>query len=195
MTLEKRWGEAQAERRSLVHANARAQARPTATSTCPILASNKSRFACMHDPTHGLLHRCSSTSNCTGRRCAYSPVSVSVPRICNRSCARGRADMRLSQPSLLSTAAPRRGPLWCPRSANVQSPCVMPALLAALTWRTPRRVAAHAPPPCRPLMTGPLREDMSEAEVTVKRSLTAQVSVPALRLRPPSCVQVASFCA
>ena len=115
---------------------------------------------CMHNPTRTdyCVLRCSSTLNCTAlrsMRCAYSPVYVGVPQICNRRCARGRADMRLSQPSLLSTAAPRRGPLWCPRSANVQSPCVMPALLAALYMAHPTARGSACTPTLPPINDWP----------------------------------------
>ena len=49
-------------------------------------------------------------------------------------------------------------------TCSVHAPCSR--CLLHFAWRTPRRVCARTPPPYRPLVAGPLRESISETEVT-----------------------------
>ena len=102
---------------------------------------------------------------------------VLVSRIRNRSCTRGRANMSMSQHSLPSLAASLEGPLSGRRSlpmCRVHAPRSRCSLRFA--WRTPRRVCARTPPPYRPLVAGPLRESVSETEVTAGYRLSVRKS-------------------
>ena len=135
---------------------ARAQARPT--RTCPASGESKAALCAV---LHARLTAYSILYAARTRQCmwVFHISAIGVVHAGGRTC-----DCPIPRYSRLRRPTEVPSGVAARPSCKVHAPCSRCSLHCA--WRTPPRVVARAPPPCHPLVNGPLREDMSEAEVT-----------------------------